>query len=233
MLLAVLSDIHANLEALQAAWRVVEARGADEIVCLGDVVGYGPNPAACIDLIRAEASLCVLGNHDAAVATGEGIDYLPKDGQTAARMHREVLDADRLGWLAELPLQETRWNATFVHAAPLDPEQWPRLESFGLVREQFAAFDTPICFVGHSHKPAVVSETLGVFRVRQGHRYLVDVGSIGQPRDRDPRLSFALFDTETFTLEPVREHYDHARTIAEVQRVGLPASLGERLRRGG
>ena len=97
---------------------------------------------------------------------------------------------------------------------------------------QFDAFDTPICFIGHSHRQAIVADTLGVFRVREGHRYLVNVGSVGQPRDRDPRLGFALFDTEAFTVELLREHYDRAQTVAEIAKVGLPKALGDRLQRG-
>lgn len=232
MLVAVFSDIHANLQALQAALALAESRGADRLVCLGDVVGYGPDPGPCVDLVRQEFEVCVIGNHDAAVAREDGLEVLPKDGQAAARLHRTLLTDDQLGWLAALPLRAEAHGATFVHAAPLQPERWPRLESFGQVKAQFAAFSTPICFVGHSHRPAVVSETIGVSRVRPGHRFLVDVGSVGQPRDRDPRLAFALYDPEAFTVEAVRGHYDHARVAARITEAGLPASLGDRLRRG-
>ena len=232
MLVAVLSDIHANLTALRAALRVAEARGADALVCLGDVVGYGPRPAECIDVVRAEFDLCVMGNHDLAVATGEDLDVLPRDGRLAAEHHRATLDKGRLDWLALLPYAEVRHGATYVHAAPLHPEAWPRLSGHAQVREQFEAFDTAVCFVGHSHKPAIVADALGVFRVRPGHRYLVDVGSVGQPRDHNPQLSFGLFDTEAFAVELVREHYDVEQTAAAIERVGLPASLADRLREG-
>lgn len=232
MRIAVLSDVHANLEALTTALERVDALGAEHVVCLGDVVGYGPSPAEVLDLVRARADLVVLGNHDAAVATGEAIDMLPKDGQVAARTHREMLSADDLDWLAGLPLTAERFGATFAHAGPARPELWPRIETFGDARAQFEAFETDLCFIGHSHKPAVLSETLGVFRVRPGHRFLIDVGSVGQPRDHDPRLSFALWDTEAGTVEHVRAHYDHALTVARVAKLGLPASLGDRLRAG-
>lgn len=231
MIVAVFSDIHANLEALRAAVREAEARGADRLVSLGDVVGYGPAPAECLDVVRAEFEFSVQGNHDAAVADGD-VRSLPRDGQAAIELHRSLLDADQIAWLASRPLVVERHGATFVHAAPDQPERWPRLESFRDTQRQFAAFDSPICFVGHSHKPAVVSETIGVFRVRPGYRFLVNVGSVGQPRDHDPRLAFGLFDTEAFSVELVREHYDHARTASEIERVGLPVALGDRLRRG-
>ena len=231
MLLAVLSDIHANLAALRAAMRSAEARGADALVNLGDVVGYGPSPVECVDIVRAEFAISVLGNHDAAVA-GVPDDALPSDGQKAVALHRELLDFDRLAWLAALPYVAEAHEATFVHAAPLEPERWPRLESARDTQRQFAAFETPICFVGHSHRQAIVADTIGVFRVRPGHRYLVNVGSVGQPRDRDPRLGYALFDTEAFTVELVREHYDHEQTAAAITKAGLPSSLASRLRAG-
>ena len=232
MLVAVLSDVHANLAALEAALAEADRRGAQAAVCLGDVVGYGPDPEACVDRVRERCEVTVLGNHDAAVARDEGLAVLPKDGQQAALRHREWLSDDQRQWLAGLPLTAERHGATLVHAAPRHPASWPRLDSFQTVQAQFAAFETPVCFVGHSHKPAVVSDALGVFAVRPGHRFLVDVGSVGQPRDHDPRLSFVMYDAEAGTAETVRVHYDVSRTVARVHERGLPARLGERLRRG-
>ena len=232
MRIAVLSDVHANRVALEAALADMETRGIDRAVCLGDVVGYGPDPVGCVDLVREACEFTVLGNHDAAVALGRNAEALPQDGQEAARLHRALLREDQVEWLAGLPLTRTAYGATFVHAAPEHPEAWQRLTSFKAVQAQFDAFSTDICFVGHSHRPAVASSSVGVLRVRRGHRFLVDVGSVGQPRDRDPRLAYAIYDDDAFTVETVRAHYDHARTAAEIVEVGLPASLGDRLRRG-
>jgi len=229
MRLAVLSDVHANLEALQAALAEADARGADAVVCLGDVVGYGPDPGPCVDLIRERCVAVVMGNHDAAVALDAGTDVLPRDGQTAALLHRSLLTADQTAWLAGLPYTAVAGGATLVHAAPDRPEEWVRLDSFGAVQAQFAAFATAVCFVGHSHKPAVVSDAVGVTRVRPGHRYLVNVGSVGQPRDHDPRAAFGLFDTEAVSYELVRVHYDLARTRVRIAEQGLPEGLGDRL----
>ena len=231
MLVAVLSDIHANLQALEEALRSAERRGADELVNLGDVVGYGPSPSECVEIVRREFAVSVKGNHDAAVVDGDD-SALPRDGKAAVALHRETLSADDVAWLDGLPLVAEAHGATYVHAAPDQPERWPRLESFRDTKRQFDAFETDLCFLGHSHKPAVVAETLGVFRVRPGHRFLVNVGAVGQPRDHDPRLSYALFDTEAFTVELVREHYDHARTAVEIDKAGLPVALADRLRRG-
>lgn len=232
MLVAVLSDIHANLEALTTALNLAEKHRADSVICLGDVVGYGPDPAGCIDLIRTTCEACVLGNHDEAVAFGKGIGVLPKDAQSVVRMHQRALSENDLDWLRELPLRYEAYDLTFVHASPESPEKWYRLGSFHAVQAQFTFFEGPVCFVGHSHKSAVVSNTFGVLRVRAGHRFLVDVGSVGQPRDGDPRLAFALFDTDKFSCEFIRAHYDIERTAGRMKEEGLPAELAERLKEG-
>lgn len=232
MRLAILADVHANREALTAVLAEIDRRGADALLCLGDVVGYGPDPEACVDLVAERCETTVLGNHDAAVATGADLGYLPLDGQTAVLKHAEWIGPERTEWLARLPLVATVHGVTLAHAAPRDPERWPRLTSFLTVQAQFEAFSTDVCFVGHSHSPAVASSSLGVTRVRAGHRYLINVGAVGQPRDGDPRAAFGMFDTDTVSYELVRVHYDLARTQARIVARGLPEGLGTRLARG-
>ena len=232
MRIAVLSDIHANLDALTTALKLAEKQKADSVICLGDVVGYGPDPAACIELLRTTCEACVMGNHDESVAFDRGLNALPNDAQKVVRMHQRTLSDDHMEWLRTLPLRYDAYDATFVHASPDVPGEWFRLESFHAVQAQFAFFDGPICFVGHSHKPAVVSNKFGVLRVRRGHRFLVDVGSVGQPRDRDPRLAFVLFDTVEFSCELLREHYNVEETARRIKERGLPIVLAERLKQG-
>ncbi len=232
MRIAVLSDIHANLEALATALKVAGEHKADSVICLGDVVGYGPDPAACIDLIRTTCEACVLGNHDEAVAFDKGLDVLPSDAQTVVRMHQRTLGENHMEWLRALPLRYDAHGASFVHSSPDDPGAWHRLESFRSMQAQFSFFDGPICFVGHSHKPAVASNNVGILRVRRGHRFIVDVGSVGQPRDGDSRMGLVLFDTEEFACELVRGHYDVERTAARIKEEGLPGVLAERLKQG-
>ena len=232
MRLAVVSDLHANLEASEAVFADAETRGVDATLCLGDIVGYGPDPGECLELVRARCETVLLGNHDAAVALDADVGMLPRDGQAAARLHQALLSDDQLDWLAALPLRAVAHGVTLVHAAPDHPEDWPRLDSFQAIQAQFDAFDTDLCFVGHSHKPAVASNSLGVFSVRPGHRFLVDVGSVGQPRDHDPRASYAVYDTDAVQVEILRVHYDVARTASKIARRGLPTDLGDRLLRG-
>jgi len=232
MRLAVISDIHSNLAALEAVLADIRNERPDAILCAGDVVGYGPDPEACVQLIGTTCHAIVLGNHDQAVATREGIDWLPRDGQIAAEHNYQAMTDESLGWLSALPLTAAHSGVSLAHASPQHPEKWLRIESFFLAQEQFNHFDTDICFVGHTHLPGVLSEKLGVLRPRPGHRFLINVGSVGQPRDGDPRACFVYFDTETFELDTRRVPYNVERTIQRIREEGLPRSLGKRLEKG-
>ena len=231
MRLAVLADVHSNLEALAAVLRVVNERGADAVVCLGDVVGYGADAQACVDLVRASCGIIIRGNHDEAVATGE-VGPLPKDGQAAALHNREHLDADALAWLGALPFTAVLDTATLVHATPQAPERWLRADSFGLVQAQFGHFDTPVCLAGHMHVPSVVGQKVGQLRVRPGGRFFVVCGSVGQPRDNNPRAAVSFFDTAAMQYEVVRVPYHVEGAVAKIRAAGLPESLGNRLKVG-
>jgi predicted phosphodiesterase len=231
--LAIISDIHSNLEALERTFRSIDEANVDAVYCLGDVVGYNADPAACIELVRERCEAVVLGNHDAAVAREADVDFLPADGQEAARHNRAQLSDAQRDYLADLPLTHTAANCTFVHATPDNPTAWKRLTAYPAAQAQFDHFDTDVCFIGHTHSPAVMADTLGIFRVRSGHRYLINVGSVGQPRDGTPKLSFGLFDTESFDYENVRLDYDAAAAARKVRGAeGLPNRLADRLEKG-
>ncbi len=232
MKLAILSDIHANLEALKATLTVIAARRVDAVYCLGDLVGYGADPAACVELARRRCTATVLGNHDEAVARQNGLKTLPKDGRKAALHNRAQLSQDQLAYLAALPLTLEADGCTFVHATPQAPGAWQRLGSYLVAKEQFNAFETGVCFIGHSHVPAVMGDRLGATRVRRGGRYLINVGSVGQPRDGDPRACVGFFDTERFAYELVRVPYDVEAAAAKIRAAGLPKSLATRLFKG-
>jgi predicted phosphodiesterase len=231
--IAVLSDIHSNLEALERALQALDEAGVDATYCLGDVVGYNADPERCVELVRAHCDGVVRGNHDAAVGRDDAIEALPPDGQAAARHNRDCLSPDQRAYLADLPLTLTAAGCTFVHATPDAPTAWKRLTTYPAAQEQFDHFDTDVCFIGHTHVPAVMANTLGVLQVREGHRYLVNVGSVGQPRDQNPKLSFGLFDTDAFEYHNVRLRYDvdgAAQKIRETD--ALPDRLATRLYEG-
>ena len=231
--LALLSDVHSNLEALTASLETIDERGPiDAVYCLGDIVGYGADPSACVDLVRKHCTAAVRGNHEEAVALERGVSSLPKHGQVAARHNRERLSDDQLDYLGNLPLRLTHNGCTFVHATPDRPEAWRRCGSFNVAKQQFDHFDTDVCFIGHTHIPAVLSNKLGVLRVRPGNRYLINVGSTGQPRDHNPRACVAFFDTEAVEYELVRVPYDVDRAASKIEEADLPQRLADRLKVG-
>lgn len=232
MKLALISDIHSNLHALTAALREIEKHRVDALFCLGDIVGYGADPGPCVDLVMRYCKGTVLGNHDAAVAKREGINTLPRDGQTAARHNREKLNDGQLSFIAGLPLTSVVDGCTLVHATPRDPHEWIRFDSLATVRDQFDYFETEYCFVGHTHVPAIVAERLGVFKVKRGVRYIINVGSVGQPRDENPKLGLVIFDTDAPKHQLIRVPYDVRGAAARIEAEGLPSRLGRRLAKG-
>ena len=232
MRLAILSDTHANAQATRQCLEEAHRRGAEAVWCCGDVVGYGGAPVETLALVREHCAVVVRGNHDDAVASKAGLEMLPAAGAAAAADHHDRLSEADLDWLRALPLRAEARGCTLVHAAPSDPAAWLRLDSFLRLREQFAHFSTDLCFVGHSHAPAVAAEKIGVLNVRPGLRYLIDVGSVGQPRDGDPRAAFGLYDTETGAYEAVRVGYDVDGAAADIRAAGLPESLAARLYAG-
>lgn len=233
MQLAIISDIHSNLEALERTFQAIDEADVDAVYCLGDVVGYNADPAACVDLVRERCKAVVLGNHDAAVATETDVGFLPVDGQVAAQHNREHLSTEQREYLGNLPVVHSDECCTFVHATPDQPTAWKRLTAYPDAKTQFDHFDTDICFVGHTHVPAVMADKLGVFRVRKGHRFIINVGSVGQPRDQNPRASFGLFDTETYKYENVRVDYNVAGAARKIRNDDeLPNRLADRLERG-
>lgn len=234
---AVLSDIHGNLEALEAVLADAASR-ADSLLCLGDVVGYGADPAACVELVAERAQAITAGNHEHGVAGLLDLDWFNAYARTAAEWTRERLDRDHLGFLAALPLMAEVGDATLVHASPRQPEEWDYLITAEDGFDAFGAFTTRLCFVGHSHVPGVWSlgssgpEHLpGTVEagLEHGRRYLVNVGSVGQPRDRDPRAAYALWDIERGSVAIRRVPYDIGTAQKKILAGGLPRLLSDRL----
>lgn len=229
MRIALISDIHSNLQALEAVLQRIDKEKIDAIYCLGDIVGYGADPVACLEIVRARCEGVVLGNHDLAVATTAGLDVLPPDGQKAARHNQEALDEGQRHYLGHLPLTIETNVFTLVHASPQYPDRWQRLMSYQISQVQFDHFSTDICFIGHTHSPAVMSDSIGVSRVRKEHRFLINVGSVGQPRDGIPDACFAILDTENFAYNLLRVPYDIESAKNRILEEDLPVRLGERL----
>ncbi|MGA9115269.1 MAG: metallophosphoesterase family protein [Bacteroidota bacterium] len=238
MRIAIMSDIHSNLPALEAVLQRIETLGADALHCLGDIVGYGPFPEECIGLVGARCDVVVRGNHDSGLLGETSVEDFNSMGRLALEWTRDRVSAASLTYLRGLPLVCRREEVTFVHSSPASPERWPYVFSLTDAEEAFRAFTTRLCFVGHTHVPVVVGEDLSVNsfgppgRTEDRARFLVNVGSVGQPRDGDPRAAFGLLDIEAWTYETVRVEYDIPKTQAAIRKAGLPAPLARRLSRG-
>lgn len=232
MRFAIISDIHSNLEALTAALEVIDAQSVDEIVCLGDIVGYGANPNECVALIRERCTIVVKGNHDAATLDLSVADGFSENARIAAQWTAKSLSTESKNFLMMLPLVATKDDVLFVHASPVDPPDWNYIFSVFDAMEAFKAFSQRICFIGHSHAPGVFSEKGRMGRITKDDRFIINVGSIGQPRDGNPLLSFGIFDTDAWSYKNFRGDYDRATAAEKIMNAGLPRALAERLYEG-
>jgi diadenosine tetraphosphatase ApaH/serine/threonine PP2A family protein phosphatase len=244
---AVLSDVHGNLEALSTVLADAASEGALGILCLGDAVGYGADPAPCIELLGERSTRMVAGNHEHGALGLLDVRWFNSAARAAALWTRDRLGADHRSFLSGLPLATTHGEATCVHASPRRPEEWDYLLSAEDGFQAFGDFATRLCFVGHSHRPGVWSlgssgpayEDLAgpAFHDRRipfhdGRRYIINVGSVGQPRDRDPRAAYVLWDEDERSVTLRRVTYDHKAAAAKILRAGLPRALADRLAHG-
>ncbi len=236
----VLSDIHSNLEAFEAVLQ--DAGAVDKVWCLGDVVGYGPDPNACVARIRSLDALCIAGNHDWATLGKLDLNDFNPDAREANLWNRQQLEDENLTWLAKRPQTLVEGEFTLTHGSPRQPI-WEYIIYPATAEVNFDFFDTLYCLVGHTHVPAIfqLSEQEGqptcnplpvvegkVIKLEPG-RFIVNPGSVGQPRDGDPRASYLLLDTEARTVEYRRVEYDLEKTQAKMMEYNLPLRLVLRL----
>jgi diadenosine tetraphosphatase ApaH/serine/threonine PP2A family protein phosphatase len=241
MRVAVISDIHGNLHALETVLLDVESEGIDEMWCLGDVVGYGAKPNECCDLVRERAAVALCGNHDLAVLGAIDVADFSGDAGTAARWTAGVLDDERRTWLASLQPSGSRDGVGLYHASPRDPV-WEYVLSEHVALLALRATRTPLVLVGHSHVALALGlegEGIagglaqgGTELDLRGRRYLLNPGSVGQPRDGDPRAAWLLLDLAAGTATFRRVAYPIAETQAEIRAAGLPDALASRLEHG-
>jgi predicted phosphodiesterase len=229
MRIAIISDIHANIEGLDKAFELISKKNVDETICLGDIVGYGASPNDCIERIREHTPHVILGNHDEAALDLSKTEYFNPFARIAAEWTSTQLSDENKEFLEGLPLILERHGLYFVHASPRDPADWHYILSPTDAQENFPYYDSPLCFVGHSHVPAIFCEDVWTREVVAGKKFIVNVGSVGQPRDNDWRLSFGIFDTETWEYTNLRSEYDAKSAAQRIREAGLPDMLAQRL----
>jgi len=238
---AVLGDIHSNREALEAVLKECEALKVDRYLCIGDIVGYNADPEACVSIVR-ELNMEVItkGNHDEMASSDMDLVGFNPQAKQAIEWTRRQLSDEQKEWLASLPLRKTLGpKLTLVHATLDMPERWgyifDKLTAAACMNYQF----TPVCFFGHTHVPLAFDKfgelTGGRYEeitVEPGHKYLVNVGSVGQPRDGDPRAAFVLYEPEERRITLHRVPYDVRTCQRKIEEAGLPPRLAQRLAAG-
>ncbi len=239
---AILADIHANLAALEAVLGDIEEKGGvDAWWCLGDIVGYGPDPSECIELLRKHNPVCIAGNHDLGAIGKLDLSYFNPAAATACQWTAGRLNPSDSKYLESLPLTVTKGDFCLVHGSPAEP-LLEYVVSTGIAAKNFAFFDTPYCLVGHTHAPLAfkqvgatcssitLSPNIGL--VLGAHRMIINPGGVGQPRDGDPRASYAIYESEGSVLRLHRVAYDINSTQDKMVRAGLPMPLVSRLQEG-
>jgi diadenosine tetraphosphatase ApaH/serine/threonine PP2A family protein phosphatase len=246
MKIAVLSDIHSNLEALLACLAHARSKGAEQYVFLGDLMGYGADPRACLEIIAPmvnAGAIAVMGNHDEAVLGGlcENLEFVARD---AIYWTREQLRQKDRDFLQSLPLVAQDGNAFYVHASAAAPERWPYIKSAASAAKCMAASASPLTFVGHVHNQAlyytVGSRAVQVFSPVSGaaipvtpqRQWLAIAGSVGQPRDGNPAAAYLLHDRKRESLTFFRVPYDHWNAARKILGAGLPERLARQLETG-
>jgi predicted phosphodiesterase len=235
----IIADIHSNLEAFEAVLEDAQNHGGfGHTWCMGDVVGYGPDPAACIKLLRQLDAVCVCGNHDLAAVGKIDIDDFSYEAGRANRWSAGQLSDEDRHFLYGLPDLAVEYGFTIVHGSPRLPV-WEYIMHTFTAEDNFQRFDTRFCIVGHTHVPFLFTrEGLEVRgnALREGdklalgdNRLIINPGSVGQPRDRDPRASYVIFDSEEMVLHNYRVSYDVAATQVKMEKAGLPDFLVSRI----
>ncbi len=243
MHILVISDIHSNYTALDAV--IKDAGNFDQVWCLGDVVGYGPEPDECIRRLREFAPVCLAGNHDLAVAGSLGLGDFTKEAREMIVWTRARISGSHLNWLKSNPSTALimEHGITLVHGSPRDPI-WEYISAREVAKDNLGFIDTPVCLNGHTHMPVIYRKPWDGLKVLEERlpvntpirltldRMFINPGSVGQPRDEDPRAAYALIDLEAMSLTHRRVQYDVSATQKLMKAARLPGSLIRRLRFG-
>jgi predicted phosphodiesterase len=241
MRIAVISDIHANLHALESVLAEIDAASIDEIWCLGDLIGYGPKPNECVEIVRERAKICLVGNHDLAVLGQIDLETFAGEAGEAARWTKTVLSGESGSFLRSLAPSGRADGVTLAHGSPRDPV-WEYVLTAAAAAAALAGTEEPLVLVGHSHIALAIGSidgTLtgglapeGVDVDLAAAKHLLNPGSVGQPRDGDPRAAWIVIDRDSGRATFRRTEYPIEQTQAEMRDLGLPEALAERLAHG-
>jgi diadenosine tetraphosphatase ApaH/serine/threonine PP2A family protein phosphatase len=232
------SDVHANLEAMKACVIDFRAEKLDKAYFLGDAVGYGPYPDGCVKLIKDVAAVKLMGNHDYAALGLMETDYFNQYAAESMGWTKNSISRKTMEIMSDFELQHEQGDILLVHASPKEPELWHYILDMGDATESFDYFKQKICLIGHTHRPYIVYQAKSgdVFLSKQSEetlsedrRYLVNIGSVGQPRDGDPRSCYLIYDIESNSIRHKRVAYDIKATQKDMAKIGLPEYLIERL----
>ena len=234
---AILGDIHANIDALNVVLDDCRAQGVTDFLCTGDVVGYNACPHECLDRIRQLGCPVVMGNHDHYVSSRQNLEDFNPHAAAVIEWTRKQLSMEEMYFLRALPFVKTTMGITLVHATMDNPEAFGYVFDHLQAEAHFSHQVTPICFHGHTHCPMIYEKQLAAvyridaqnFKLPIGRKYFVNVGSVGQPRDGDPRAAYVIFDPKTREVVFRRLEYDVAAAQERIRLAGLPERLAERL----
>jgi predicted phosphodiesterase len=236
---AIIADVHANLEALKVVLNDAQEQQCTHYACLGDVVGYNANPKECLDLIRTMAMPCVKGNHDEYCSVNATLEGFNPHAAEAVNWTRQQLAEEDAQWLRDLRYIRLVSNFAIVHATLDGPQRWGYVFDKLAAAASFTYQNTSICFFGHTHVPVafvkdsqVRGGTYSKFKIEIGKKYFVNVGSVGQPRDGNPKSAYVIYDLNDATIELRRLDYDIALAQAKIRAAGLPERLADRLSYG-
>ncbi|MGC8684313.1 MAG: metallophosphoesterase family protein [bacterium] len=242
MRIAVIADVHGNLEALETVVSDLKRSSPDVVISLGDVVGYGADPQACCDIVKDIAHKNIMGNHDAAVVDIVNTEYFNEEAKQGIEWTKNMLDQGAIAWLRESPFTLEYQGLLLSHGSPVHPEEYDYVMSIYDVEKIFYVFDKSykIFFVGHSHKRFVVSRSLkdnsqpivdysDTVKITQNRQYIISVGSVGQPRDFDNTTSYGILDMDKGIYSVKRLSYDINTASNKIIKAGLPKWLAYRL----
>lgn len=236
----IFSDIHSNLEALKAVIDAYQTEHIDRYLCIGDIVGYAANPLECIQLIKGLSAGIVAGNHDWGSSGKFDLEYFNPSAKEALVWTSGVLSVAEKDFLCSLPLTYQEENFILAHGSLDNPQAFYYLNNHEAASAAFAVLKKQVCFIGHTHRPGVFVESddnlfykaLGILELEGRKRYIVNVGSVGQPRDRDPRAGYVIYDTDKETIELKRIAYNISVVQDKILNAGLPDFFASRLVEG-